>query len=108
MNNPIHILSLGAGVQSSCIALMATAGLITPMPEAAIFADTQSEPQDVYDYLKYLTPLLNLRRMNLNSKSARIDRIKFRWRKQRQFLKAKPVEVKNEKVRTLNETRNNF
>lgn len=37
---------------------MATAGLITPMPEAAIFADTQSEPQDVYDYLEYLTPLL--------------------------------------------------
>lgn len=55
---PIHILSLGAGVQSSTVALMASIGLITPMPEAAIFADTQSEPQDVYDYLYYLTPLL--------------------------------------------------
>jgi hypothetical protein len=37
---PVHILSLGAGVQSSCLALMAARGEITPMPLAAIFADT--------------------------------------------------------------------
>lgn len=54
----IHILSLGAGVQSSTLALMAARGEITPMPEAAIFADTQSEPQVVYEYLAYLTPML--------------------------------------------------
>jgi hypothetical protein len=47
MKSPIHILSLGAGVQSSTLALMAAAGEITPMPEAAIFADTQGEPQSV-------------------------------------------------------------
>lgn len=37
---------------------MAAHGEITPMPDCAIFADTQAEPQEVYDYLAYLTPLL--------------------------------------------------
>ena len=43
MSEPIHILSLGAGVQSSTLALMAAAGEVTPMPVAAIFADTHAE-----------------------------------------------------------------
>lgn len=54
MIEPIHILSLGAGVQSSTMALMATKGLITPLPIAAIFADTQAEPKAVYDWLNWL------------------------------------------------------
>lgn len=54
----VHLISLGAGVQSSTMALMASAGEITPMPDAAIFADTQHEPQFVYDWLDYLTPRL--------------------------------------------------
>ena len=41
----INVLSLGAGVQSSAMALMAAKGEITPMPDCAIFADTQAEPQ---------------------------------------------------------------
>lgn len=49
-----HIISLGAGVQSSTMALMAAHGEITPMPEAAIFADTQAEPQSVYTWLDWL------------------------------------------------------
>jgi hypothetical protein len=51
---PIHVLSLGAGVQSSTMALMAAHGEITPMPVAAIFADTQDEPKSVYDWLDWL------------------------------------------------------
>lgn len=51
---PVHILSLGAGVQSSTLALMAAAGEITPMPECAIFADTQAEPSSVYAWLDWL------------------------------------------------------
>lgn len=47
-------LSLGAGVQSSCLALMAARGEITPMPDAAIFADTQAEPKAVMDWLDWL------------------------------------------------------
>jgi hypothetical protein len=51
---PIHIISLGAGVQSSTMALMAAAGEITPMPTCAIFADTQDEPASVYRWLDWL------------------------------------------------------
>lgn len=49
-----HIISLGAGVQSSTMALMAAHGEITPMPDCAIFADTGAEPQKVYDWLSWL------------------------------------------------------
>jgi hypothetical protein len=54
MTEPIHIISLGAGVQSSTMALMAAHGEITPMPKCAIFADTQAEPQSVYTWLDWL------------------------------------------------------
>ncbi len=53
-SEPVHIISLGAGVQSSTMALMAAAGEITPMPVAAIFADTQAEPASVYKWLCWL------------------------------------------------------
>lgn len=53
-SEPIHIISLGAGVQSSTMALMAARGEITPMPTAAIFADTQAEPKSVYTWLDWL------------------------------------------------------
>jgi hypothetical protein len=49
-----HCISLGAGVQSSTMALMAAKGIITPMPQLAVFADTQGEPKSVYDWLEYL------------------------------------------------------
>jgi len=49
----LTVLSLGAGVQSSTLALMAAKGEITPMPDCAIFADTH-EPREVYDWLDYL------------------------------------------------------
>ena len=46
-------LSLGAGVQSSTVALMIAHGEI-PMVDAAIFADTQWEPRAVYEWLDWL------------------------------------------------------
>ena len=49
-----NVLSLGAGVQSSALALMAAKGEIGPMPDFAVFADTQAEPQSVYDWLDWL------------------------------------------------------
>lgn len=49
-----HIISLGAGVQSSTMALMAAKGELTPMPDCAIFADTQAEPKKVYEWLDWL------------------------------------------------------
>lgn len=49
-----NFLSLGVGVQSSTLALMAALGEIGPMPDAAIFSDTQDEPASVYRYLEWL------------------------------------------------------
>ncbi|CAB4136053.1 hypothetical protein UFOVP917_33 [uncultured Caudovirales phage] len=49
-----NCLNLGAGVQSSTLALMAAAGEISPMPDFAIFADTQAEPDSVYSWLDWL------------------------------------------------------
>lgn len=50
----LKILSLGAGVQSSALALLFARGEFTPMPDAAIFADTQAEPAHVYSWLDWL------------------------------------------------------
>lgn len=47
-------LSLGAGVQSTTLALMAAAGELQPMPDVALFADTGWEPRSVYDHLDRL------------------------------------------------------
>ena len=49
----IRILSLGAGVQSSTLALMIAHGELPPV-NAAIFADTQWEPRKVYEWLDWL------------------------------------------------------
>jgi hypothetical protein len=51
-----NILSLGAGVQSSALALMAARGEVKGYPnlDAAIFADTQDEPPSVYSWLEWL------------------------------------------------------
>tara|TARA_R110000824_G_scaffold157544_4_gene330995 strand:- start:321 stop:1100 length:780 start_codon:yes stop_codon:yes gene_type:complete len=50
----LEVISLGAGVQSSVMALMAASGEIKPMPDCAIFADTQFEPEPVYAHLDWL------------------------------------------------------
>lgn len=50
---PLRILSLGAGVQSTTLALMAMHGEIEPF-DHAIFADTGAEPPTVYEHLRWL------------------------------------------------------
>lgn len=50
----LRVLSLGAGVQSTTLALMAAHGEIGPMPDCAIFADTGWEPKAVYEHLTWL------------------------------------------------------
>lgn len=54
---PWRILSLGAGVQSTTLALMSARGDL-PRLDAAIFADTGWEPAAVYRHLDWLEPLL--------------------------------------------------
>lgn len=53
----MRILSLGAGVQSTTLALMAAKGEIDPV-DCAIFSDTQSEPKAVYVHLEKLRAAL--------------------------------------------------
>ena len=53
----LRVLSLGAGVQSTTMALMCAAGEIAP-PDCAIFADTHWEPKSVYEHLVWLEAIL--------------------------------------------------
>lgn len=68
-----HFLSLGAGVQSSTMALMAAKGEIGPMPDAAIFADTQWEPAEVYRWLDWLEGQLPFPLYRVTEGSLRAD-----------------------------------
>ena len=54
----LRVLSLGAGVQSSTLALMIEKGEV-PMVDCAIFSDVGAEPQKVYDWLEYLKKQLS-------------------------------------------------
>jgi hypothetical protein len=51
-----HFLNLGAGVQSTALYLMSMDGDEPEVPkfDAAIFSDTQEEPDDVYRHLEWL------------------------------------------------------
>ena len=53
---PFRVLNLGAGVQSSCLALMAERGELLDgvRPDVAVFADTGWEPPAVYEHLEWL------------------------------------------------------
>ena len=48
------VISLGAGVQSSTMLLMAAEGEFGVVPPLAVFADTQHEPAAVYEHLDWL------------------------------------------------------
>ena len=84
-----EFVSLGAGVQSTAMLLMADRGLIDPTPKAAIFADTGWEPESVYRQLDWLEETVkNIPIMRINegrhllresqqgiTKSGRVDTI---------------------------------
>jgi len=55
MKPDLVILSLGAGVQSTAMALMAVHGELEPMPDAGIFADTGWEPSGTMNHLSWLS-----------------------------------------------------
>jgi hypothetical protein len=81
MTEPVHILSLGAGVQSSTLALMAAHGEIGPMPKAAIFADTQAEPASVYKWLDWLETKLPFPVIRVTAGSLTEGTLKVRQRR---------------------------
>ncbi len=53
----LTVISLGAGVQSSTMALMSAKGVL-PKVDCAVFADTMYENSSSYKYLKYLESIL--------------------------------------------------
>ena len=60
MSKQWNVISLGAGVQSSTMALMASRGeLLGIEVDFAIFADTQDESKKVYDWLDWLEKQLS-------------------------------------------------
>ncbi len=80
----LRVLSLGAGVQSSTLALAAARGDVGPMPDAAIFANTGWEPWRVMRHLAWLQSVLpfpvhevsdgNLRQSILDGREKRAGR----------------------------------
>ena len=50
----LTVISLGGGVQSSVMALMAGEGAFDRVPDCAIFADTKWEPPSIYAHLEWL------------------------------------------------------
>jgi 3'-phosphoadenosine 5'-phosphosulfate sulfotransferase (PAPS reductase)/FAD synthetase len=55
----LTVISLGAGVQSSTMALMAAKGEL-PKPDCAIFADTGYEPKKIYEYLEWIKTTITI------------------------------------------------
>ena len=50
----VRVLSLGAGVQSSALCYMYERGDLDGRPDFAVFADTQREPAEVYEFFEKL------------------------------------------------------
>lgn len=89
----MNILSLGAGVQSTTMLLMAGHGELGDKPNYAIFADTGWEPKKVYQHLKWLKatatqmgiPIINTSKGNIRDDLMRAvdadiklsDRVRF-------------------------------
>lgn len=100
----IRVLSLGAGVQSTTLLLMSLRGDL-PKLDAAVFADTQWEPNAVYTHLEWLKGLCKNAGLPLYTGTAGIlrkDAIDFRrmWKsaddgKKKRFASI-PVFVRND------------
>ena len=75
MKDKLRVLSLGAGVQSTTLALMIEKGEV-PMVDCAIFADTQGEPKKVYEHLDWLEKNLSYPIHRVTKGNLREDTIK--------------------------------
>lgn len=69
----LNIISLGAGVQSTTLLLMAERGEIDPRPDYAIFADTNWEPAEVYRHLDWLESATEIPILRVTAGNLRAD-----------------------------------
>ena len=85
--DPCRVLSLGAGVQSSCLALLAERGEYgLTKPDFAIFADTGWEPPAVYEHLDWLESQLSFEVVRVNSGNIRDNLLRGRMPDGSRFL----------------------
>lgn len=87
LNHLPQYLSLGAGVQSSTLALMAATGEVGPMPNGAIFADTLAEPASVYKWLDWLEKQLPFPVYRVTKGSLTEDSVKIHKRTRREGVR---------------------
>ena len=51
---PLRVCSIGVGVNSTVMALMCDVGVITPMPDIGLYADTGWDTPNVYQTVEWL------------------------------------------------------
>ena len=77
VENPLIVLALGAGVQSSYLHLASDAGEL-PRIDVSIFSDTRDEPKDVYDHLDWMEKTTSIPIIRVSVGDLRQDAIDFR------------------------------
>lgn len=94
----LNIISLGAGVQSSVMALMASELPAEKRPAFAVFADTMGEPPSVYQWLDWLEPRLAfpLHRVKKGPLAEDCQRVKRTKSGKRRWDLSIPMYVKSE------------
>ena len=92
----LRVLSLGAGVQSSALALMIEKGEIE-MVDYALFSDTMSEPKAVYDWLNYLQKNISYKILRINNGNLKQDVLDF-VNKKINRVPFPPIYMKNSKT----------
>ncbi len=55
----VRVLSMGLGVQSTVMGLMAEYGFFESKPDFAVFSDTRGEPREIHDHLTWLRSQLS-------------------------------------------------
>lgn len=70
------VLSLGAGVQSSALLLACDRGELPFKLDFAVFADTQAEPQEVYDWLDFLEKSVSIPIVRCTKGNLAVDMMK--------------------------------
>lgn len=74
MNPQLRVISLGAGVQSTTVLLMANHGELPGVPvDYAIFADTGWEPAAVYEHLAWLERMSEIPILRVSNGDLRAD-----------------------------------
>lgn len=87
----LRVLSLGGGVQSTALLLMADKGEFDHKPDLAIFSDTGWEPGYVYEHLDWLKSQVSIPIERVSKGNIRADALD----KQKSRFAAMPLHVRN-------------